>query len=153
MYKGNKGDQHAGLHYQYVIEVSGNINANANIKSISDKIKNGNYNTYTYIHFFFFFFFYEWEHRTGTMCPFSSLHPSRNGRKAVKGIKNFIKYLKSAIKKSCHLVPKVETCLLKEGRLKEAGNTEGGREFQRWEVEGKKPSLNRLILALESSTQ
>ena len=30
--------------------------------------------------FFFFFFFYEWEHRTGTMCPFSSLHPSRNGK-------------------------------------------------------------------------
>ena len=26
----------------------------------------------------FFFFFYEWEHRTGTMCPFSSLYPSRN---------------------------------------------------------------------------
>ena len=25
-------------------------------------------------------FFYEWEHRTGTMCPFSSLHPSRNGK-------------------------------------------------------------------------
>ena len=25
MYKGNKGDRHAGLHYQYVIEVSGNI--------------------------------------------------------------------------------------------------------------------------------
>ena len=48
MHKGNKGDQHAGLHYQCVIEVSGNINANANIKSISDKIKNGNYNTYTY---------------------------------------------------------------------------------------------------------
>ena len=23
------------------------------------------------------FLFYEWEHRTGTMCPFSSLHPSR----------------------------------------------------------------------------
>ena len=32
MYKGNKGDRHAGLHYQCVIEVSGNINANANIK-------------------------------------------------------------------------------------------------------------------------
>ena len=39
MYKGNKGDRHAGLHYQCVIEVSSNINANANIKSISDKIK------------------------------------------------------------------------------------------------------------------
>ena len=22
----------------------------------------------------YFFFFYEWEHRTGKMCPFSSLH-------------------------------------------------------------------------------
>ena len=30
----------------------------------------------------------------------------------------------------------------------EARNTEEGREFQRREVEGKKPSLNRLILAL-----
>ena len=71
----------------------------------------------------------------------------------MKGIKMFIKYLKSAIKKSCHLVPKVAIDLPFEGRLKEAENTEGGREFQRWEVEGKKPSLNRLILALESSTQ
>ena len=33
----------------------------------------------------------------------------------------------------------------------EAGNKEGGREFQRRKVEGKKPSPNRLILALESS--
>ena len=41
----------------------------------------------------------------------------------------------------------------KEGRLKEAGNTEEGREFQRRVVEGKKPSLNQLIFALESSTQ
>ena len=56
-------------------------------------------------------------------------------------------------KKSCHLVPKVVIDLPFEGRLKEAGNTEEGREFQRWEVKGKKPSLNRLILALESSTQ
>ena len=32
MYKGNKGNRHAGLHYQCVIEVSGNINANTNIK-------------------------------------------------------------------------------------------------------------------------
>ena len=72
----------------------------------------------------------------------------------MKRIKKFMKYLKSAIKKSCHVVPKVAIdLLLKEGRLKEAGNTEGGGEFQRWEVEGKKPSLNRLILALESSTQ
>ena len=28
---------------------------------------------------FFVFVFYEWENRTGTMCPFSSLHPSRKG--------------------------------------------------------------------------
>ena len=28
----------------------------------------------------FFFFFYEWEYRTGTMCPFSSLHPLRKGK-------------------------------------------------------------------------
>ena len=48
--KQNKGDRHAGLHYQCVIEVSWNINANANIKSISDKIKNGSYNAYIYIH-------------------------------------------------------------------------------------------------------
>ena len=93
------------------------------------------------------------------MCPFSGVHPSRNGRKAVKGIKKFIKYLKIAKKKKkikSHAIWSLrwrQTCLLKEGRLKEAGNTEGGREFQRWEVEGKKPSLNRLILALESSTQ
>ena len=30
--------------------------------------------------FFFSFFYYEWEHRTGTMCPFSSLHPLRKGK-------------------------------------------------------------------------
>ena len=48
-YKGNKGDRYAGLHYQCVIEVSGNINANANIKSISDKIKTRKLLT-TYIH-------------------------------------------------------------------------------------------------------
>ena len=29
---------------------------------------------------FFFFFFYEWEYRTGTMCPFSSLHPLKKGK-------------------------------------------------------------------------
>ena len=28
----------------------------------------------------FFFFFYEWEYRTGTMCPFSSLHPLKKGK-------------------------------------------------------------------------
>ena len=37
-------------------------------------------------------------------------------RKAVKRIKKFIKYLKSAIKKSCHLVPKVAIDLPFEGR-------------------------------------
>ena len=37
--------------------------------------------------------------------------------------------------------------------LMEAGNTEEGREFQRQEVEGKKPLMNQLFLALESSTQ
>ena len=31
-------------------------------------------------YFFFFFFFYEWEHRTGKMCPFSSLHPLKKGK-------------------------------------------------------------------------
>ena len=52
-------------------------------------------------------------------------------------------------KKSCHLVPKVVIDLhLKEGRLKEAGNTEEGREFQRQEVEGKKPTLNKFIYIL-----
>ena len=30
--------------------------------------------------FIYFFFFYDWEHRTGTMCPFSSLHPLRKGK-------------------------------------------------------------------------
>ena len=39
------------------------------------KRKNNNY-----INSFFFFFFYEWEHRTGTMCPFSSLHPLKKGK-------------------------------------------------------------------------
>ena len=29
---------------------------------------------------FFLFFFYDWEHRMGTMCPFSSLHPLRKGK-------------------------------------------------------------------------
>ena len=28
----------------------------------------------------FFFFLYEWEHRTGKMCPFSSLHPLKKGK-------------------------------------------------------------------------
>ena len=36
--------------------------------------------------FFFFFFFYEWEHRTGAMCPFSSLHPLKKGKEVYKTI-------------------------------------------------------------------
>ena len=28
----------------------------------------------------FFFFFFEWEHRTGTMRPFSSLYPLKKGK-------------------------------------------------------------------------
>ena len=36
------------------------------------------------IHYQLLFFlsssFYEWEHRMGTMCPFSSLHPLRKGK-------------------------------------------------------------------------
>ena len=36
--------------------------------------------------FFFFFFFYEWEYRTGTMCPFSSLHPLKKEKKCNKTI-------------------------------------------------------------------
>ena len=34
----------------------------------------------SHIFWIFFFFFYEWEYRTGTMCPFSSLHPLRKGK-------------------------------------------------------------------------
>ena len=36
---------------------------------------------------------------------------------------------------------------------KDEDAAEDGREFHSWEVEGKKTSLSRLILALESSTQ
>ena len=60
-----------------------------------------------------------------TMCPFSSLHPLR---KAVKRIKKFIKYLKSVIKKSCHLVPKVAIDLPFEGRKVEGSQKYRGRE-------------------------
>ena len=76
-------------------------------------------------------------------------------RKAMKKIKQIHKISKKGNnkKKSCRLVPKVVIDLPFEGRLKETRNTEEGREFQRQEIEGKKPSLNRLILALESSTQ
>ena len=36
---------------------------------------------------------------------------------------------------------------MREEGLKEAGKTGDGREFHKQKVEGKKPSLNRLILA------
>ena len=42
-----------------------------------------NYITYhlTRLHILFLcYLFYEWEHRTGTVCPFSSLCPLRKGR-------------------------------------------------------------------------
>ena len=79
--------------------------------------------------------------------------PKKRKRKAIKRTKQIYKISKRVMKKnSCHLVPKVVIDLpLKEGRLKEAGDTEEGREFQRREVEGKKPLLNRLILALRVS--
>ena len=32
------------------------------------------------VFFFSFLFIYEWEHRTYTLCPLSSLHPLRNGK-------------------------------------------------------------------------
>ena len=60
---------------------------------------------------------------------------------------------KRQIHKISKMGNKKVSCLLEEERLKEAGNTEAGREFQRREVEGKKLSLNRLIPAMESSTQ
>ena len=46
----------------------------------------------------------------------------------MKGIKKFIKYLKSAIKKSCHLVPKVAIDLPFEGRKVEGSRKYRGRE-------------------------
>ena len=48
---------------------------------------------------FSLFFFYEWEHRTGTMCPFSSLHPSRNGKEGSKKNKKVYKIFKKCNKK------------------------------------------------------
>ena len=45
--------------------------------------------------------------------------------------------------KLCHLVPKAVIDLPFEGRKAEGSqNYRRGRQFQRWEVEGKKPSLN-----------
>ena len=46
---------------------------------------------------YFFFFLYEWEHRKGTMCPFSSLHPIRNGKGCEKT--KIYKISKKVIKK------------------------------------------------------
>ena len=94
--------------------------------------------------------------QNGHNVPF--LEPAsleKRKRNIMKRLKQLYKISKKGNKKkSCHLVPKVVIdCLLKEGRLKEAKNTERRRELQRRELEGKKPSLNRLILALESSTQ
>ena len=42
--------------------------------------KMSNHSTKVYCFCAVRFFFYEWEYRTGTMCPFSSLYPSRNGK-------------------------------------------------------------------------
>ena len=47
---------------------------------LSDSAHSGGTATDAVVPFFFFFFFYEWEYRTGTMCPFSSLHPLRKGK-------------------------------------------------------------------------
>ena len=77
------------------------------------------------------------------------------GKKGSKKNKKVYKIFKKCNKKIMPFGPLDgdRPAFWRKGRLKEAGNTEEGREFQKWEVEGKKPSLNRLILALESSTQ
>ena len=62
------------------------------------------------IGFFFSFLFYEWEHTTGTLCPFSSQHPLRKGN--VMKRKQISK--KGNKEKACHLVPKVVIDLLFE---------------------------------------
>ena len=48
--------------------------------SYPSKSLGGEILTFPVFFFFFFFFFYEWEYRTGTMCPFSSLHPLKKGK-------------------------------------------------------------------------
>ena len=91
--------------------------------------------------------------QNGHNVPFLESASLRKGKeRAVKRINQFYKISKKGNKKLCHLAPKVVIDLPFEGRKVEGGweNTEEGREFRRWEVEGKKPSLNRLILALES---
>ena len=85
-------------------------------------------------------FFYEWEHRTGTLRPFSILHPLRKGIESQCQMteKKLLKYLKSGIvmyirrrkkikRKSCHLVPKVVVDLPFEGR-----KVEGSWKNRRW---------------------
>ena len=60
MYKGNKSDRLAGLHYQCVTEVSENINANANIKVFQIKLKTEStthIHTYTQVALMTFCFF------------------------------------------------------------------------------------------------
>ena len=97
----------------------------------------------------------------GTLRPFSSLHPLRKGRgsqcqvirkKTAKISKKWnISIYICRKKKSCHLLPKVMIDLPFEGRKVEGGQKKQMmRECHRREVEGKKPSLNQLILALEN---
>ena len=62
------------------------------------------------------------------MCPFSSLHPSRNGKEGSKKNKKVYKIFKKCNKKSCHLVPKVAIDLLFEGRKVEGSRKYRGRE-------------------------
>ena len=80
--------------------------------------------------FSFFLSFYEWERRIGTMYPFLSLHPLRNGKKwAMKRLKQIHEMSKKGNnnkKKSCHLVPKVVIDLPFEGR-----KVEGSQECRR----------------------
>ena len=92
--------------------------------------------------------------QNGHNVPFLESASLKN--KKMKRIKQFYKISKKGNKKkSCHLVPKVVIDLPFEGRKVEGSQKyrRREREFQRREVERKKPSLNRLILALDSSTQ
>ena len=72
--------------------------------------------------------------QNGPNVPFlKSASLEKRKRNVMRRIKQFYKISIKGDKK--------KSCLLKE-RLKEAGNTEEGREFQRSGVEEKKPSLN-----------
>ena len=93
----------------------------------------------------------------GHIVPFlESASLRKRKRKAMKRIKQKYKMsIKGNKKKSCHLIPKVVIDLPFEER-----KVEGSRKYRRREGvpkvgsrREKKPSLNRLILALESSTQ